>query len=63
MIDLIIANVRLPDGAADESFDIGIGGGRIVAIEPRLAAEARIHDARGRLARSQLGRHVLLLLT
>jgi cytosine deaminase len=51
MIDLIVRNVRLPDGPAHETLDIGIGGdGRIAAIERRLAAEAKVYDAQGRLA-------------
>ena len=50
MIDLVIRNVRLPDHACDATFDIGIGDGRIVAIERGLAAEAKTCDGEGRLA-------------
>ena len=47
-LDLIIRNATLPDGR--KPIDIGIRGGRIVAMEPALAAEAREEiDARGRL--------------
>jgi cytosine/creatinine deaminase len=49
MIDLIVRNARLCDRAADRLFDIGVGKGRIVAIEPGLAAEAQTYDAEGRL--------------
>jgi cytosine deaminase len=48
-MDLIIRNARLSDRAG-EPLDIGIGNGRIVAIEPRLAADAPEHDAEGCLA-------------
>lgn len=47
-MDLIIRNARLPDRAAP--VDVGITGDRIVAIEPRLAADAPGFDAQGRLA-------------
>jgi cytosine deaminase len=50
MIDLIVRNVRLCDRATDRLFDIGVGKGRILAIEPGLAAEAQSYDAEGRLA-------------
>ncbi|MBO0763041.1 MAG: amidohydrolase family protein [Hyphomicrobiaceae bacterium] len=50
-MDLIVSNVRLADALAGETFDIGIGGdGRIAAIERRLAREAKVYDAEGRLA-------------
>jgi cytosine deaminase len=48
-MDLVIRNARLPD-RPDEPVDIGIANGRIVSIEPNLAAEAPAYDARGRLA-------------
>ena len=51
MIDLIIRNVRLPDRPAHQAFDIGVGGGRILAIEPLeppLATDAKVYDAQGR---------------
>ena len=46
-MDLIIRNVRLMGSSA---VDIGIAGGRIVAIEAGLAADAPTYDAQGRLA-------------
>ncbi len=40
--DLILRNVRLPDaGPADPAMDIGVAGGRIAAIAPRIDAAAR----------------------
>jgi cytosine deaminase len=50
LIDLIVRNVRLPDRPRDQPMDIGVGGGRILAIEPGIAADARVYDAQGRLA-------------
>ncbi|WP_036143836.1 amidohydrolase family protein [Luteibacter sp. 9135] len=48
-MDLIIRHATLPDGRRD--VDIGIDGGRFVAIEPGLAASGREEiDAGGRLA-------------
>ncbi len=48
MLDLIIRGATLQDGRAP--VDIGIAGERIVAVEPRLAAEAEQKiDAAGRL--------------
>jgi len=47
-MDLVLRHANLPDGRT--GIDIGIEGGRIVAVEPRLAAEARQEiDASGRL--------------
>src|SRR5271156_836072 len=46
-MDLILRNVRAI-GAENELTDIGIAGGRIVAIEPRLAAEGENIDLGGR---------------
>jgi cytosine deaminase len=46
-LDLIVRNARPGGGAA---VDIGIENGRIAAIAPRLAAEGRACDAKGRLA-------------
>ncbi len=41
-MDLILRNARLPDAArGDPLVDIGIEGGRIVAIEPKLRADRR----------------------
>ncbi|MFE0756562.1 amidohydrolase family protein [Inquilinus sp. NPDC058860] len=48
-MDLILRHANLPDGRT--GIDIGIEGGRIVAVEPRLAAEAGQEiDVTGRLA-------------
>ena len=47
-LDLLIRNATLPDGR--RGLDIAVAGGRIVAIAPAIAAEAReTLDARGRL--------------
>jgi cytosine deaminase len=48
-MDLIIRNARLADRPG-EPTDIGVAGGRIVAIEPGLSADAAVYDAEGRLA-------------
>jgi cytosine/adenosine deaminase-related metal-dependent hydrolase len=48
-MDLIIRNARLSGGPADALMDIGIEGGRIVAIAHQLAAEGETYDAQGRL--------------
>jgi len=48
MVDLLVKNANLPDGRS--GIDVAIDGGRIVAIEPGIAAEAgRVVDATGRL--------------
>jgi len=49
-VDLIVRNARLSDRPAGELIDIGIEGGRIIAIERGLAAEAAVYDAKGLLA-------------
>ncbi|WP_225771428.1 amidohydrolase family protein [Inquilinus sp. Marseille-Q2685] len=47
-MDLVLRNANLPDGRT--GIDIGIDGGRIAAVEPRLAAQGREEiDATGRL--------------
>jgi cytosine/creatinine deaminase len=47
-MDLLLRNATLPDGRSGQ--DIAVAGGRIVAIEPRIAAEAgRVIDAGGHL--------------
>lgn len=47
-LDLLITNATLPDGR--ENIDIACAGGKIVAIEPNISAEAgRTIDATGRL--------------
>lgn len=48
MLDLILRNCTLPDGRA--GIDIGIQGGKIVALQPALAADAgETIDADGQL--------------
>lgn len=48
MLDLIVKQARLPDGRGP--LDIGIRGGKIVKIAPRIDAEVReVIDATGRL--------------
>src|SRR5271166_4465357 len=47
-MDLILKRARLPD-ADRRSADIGIEKGKIVAIEPRLAADGETIDLGGRL--------------
>jgi cytosine deaminase len=47
-MDLILRNAR-PIGAEQSPADIGIAGGKIAAIEPKLAAEGESIDLRGRL--------------
>jgi cytosine deaminase len=49
-MDLIVRNVQLAGEPAGRLLDIGVTGGRIVALEPRLAADAESFDAAGRLA-------------
>ena len=47
-VDLLVTNATLPDGRS--GIDIAAAGGKIVAIEPNIAAEAgRTIDAGGRL--------------
>ncbi|NZD52601.1 amidohydrolase family protein [Rhizobium leguminosarum] len=48
MFDLIVRNANLPDGR--KGIDIGIQGGKIIAVEPNLRAQAAEEiDATGRL--------------
>jgi cytosine/creatinine deaminase len=47
-MDLILRQARLAD-APQTVTDIGIGGGRILAIEPDLQADAEILDVQGKL--------------
>jgi cytosine/creatinine deaminase len=49
-MDLVIRKARLSDRTGRQTFDIGIDGGKIAAIEPSLAAEGVAYDAKGRLA-------------
>src|ERR1700733_12860417 len=46
-MDLIIRNARLFDRSA---VDIGVAGGKIVAVQAGLAASGPVYDAEGRLA-------------
>jgi cytosine/creatinine deaminase len=48
-MDLIVRRAQLPDRPSGQHLDIGIDGGRIVAIAPNLAAEGATYDAAGRL--------------
>jgi cytosine deaminase len=48
-MDLVIRNARLADRPDAEPVDIGVAGGRIVAIERGLAGDADVFDAGGRL--------------
>ena len=48
-MDLIVRRAQLTDRPLGQHLDIGIDGGRIVAIEPNLAAEGATYDAAGRL--------------
>ncbi|MDR3537959.1 MAG: amidohydrolase family protein [Acetobacteraceae bacterium] len=48
-IDLIVRNARLASAPDAPPVDIGVAGGRIVALEARLAAEAPEYDAAGHL--------------
>ena len=50
-MDLIIRNARLAGAPPDQPpMDIGIAGGRIAAIGPRLQGDAKVYDAKGCLA-------------
>jgi cytosine deaminase len=48
-VDLIVRNAGLPDRPPAEMLDIGVSGGKIVAIERGLALAADTYDAGGRL--------------
>jgi cytosine deaminase len=48
MLDQVVRNARLAEGAADAGLvDIGFHGGRIVAIERSIPADAPSYDAQG----------------
>jgi cytosine deaminase len=49
-VDLIVRNVRLADRPSADPVDIGVAGGKIVAIGPGLAEAKETYDAGGRLA-------------
>ena len=48
-MDLIIRNVGPADRPSEEALDIGVAGGKIVAIERGLAGTGETYDAGGRL--------------
>jgi cytosine/creatinine deaminase len=48
-MDLIVRNALVADSANSGPLDIGVEGGRIVALEPHLIAEGPSYDAQGRL--------------
>ena len=48
-MDLILRNARLPGSAPGALVDIGIDGGRVAALQPRLGAAGREIDVAGRL--------------
>lgn len=48
-MELIVANARLPDGGSEPPVDIGIAGGRIVAIGRELPGDVPRLDVGGRL--------------
>ena len=48
-MDTIFRNARISDRPDSGSVDIGVEGGRIVALEERLQAEGQIYDLEGRL--------------
>ena len=48
-MDLIIRNARLASAPEAPLTDIGVAGGKIVAIQPNLMAEAPSYDATGLL--------------
>jgi cytosine/creatinine deaminase len=49
-VDLVVRNVRLADQPVGQPLDIGVAGGKIVAIERGLVGAAETYDAGGRLA-------------
>ena len=48
-MDLVITNARFADRPGEEPVDIGVAGGKIVAIEPGLPEASETDDAGGRL--------------
>jgi len=46
-LDLIVRNVRPADRPSEEPLDIGVAGGKIVAIERGLAEAGKTYDAGG----------------
>ena len=48
-MDLVVRNARLASAPESPPVDIGVAGGKIVAIQPELRAEAPAYDAGGLL--------------
>ena len=48
-MDLILRNARVIGAKGGAPVDIGIGGGKILAIEAELAADAEVLDVGGRM--------------
>src|SRR5258708_8871140 len=48
-MDHILRKARIAGRDASQTFDIGVSGGKIAAIEPNLAAEGREMELGGRL--------------
>jgi cytosine deaminase len=48
-MDLIVHNARLSHGPDGPAVDIGVVGGRVVAVEATLSADGPVYDAAGRL--------------
>ena len=53
-MDLIIRNAQLADRPGEQPLDIGVSGGKIVAIAHGLVGSGETYDAGGRLACSGL---------
>jgi cytosine deaminase len=49
-MDLIVRNAQLPSQSPGQLLDIGVEGGKIVALQPALTADGEVFDAAGRLA-------------
>ena len=49
MIDTILRNARITEGASTPTVDIGIDNGRIATIEPCPNSDAQVYDLGGRL--------------
>jgi cytosine deaminase len=48
-MDLVVRNARLPSAPEAPPVDIGVAGGKIIAVQPGLRVEAPSYDAEGRL--------------
>ena len=48
-MDLIVRGAQLASHATGHLVDVGVSGGRIIAIEPALSADAEVFEAAGRL--------------